>query len=154
MENVTAHYGPDPVRILVVDDDPADRKLIKTAFRMKIPSCEVNSVKCGEEGLEYIGMKTRRTSDVSWPDLILLDLNMPGIDGFEFLKRMKNDERFSEIPIIVMTSSCEEKDVRQSYRLRSNAYITKPSGLEGYYEIVEKIEDFWFSACKLPNKCI
>jgi CheY-like chemotaxis protein len=86
------------------------------------------------------------------PDLILLDLNMPGKDGREVLTEVKTDPCLSDIPVIIMSSSDSEEDIRTSYRLHANSYVVKPASLSNLYETVEAIEKFWLNTARLPTR--
>lgn len=85
------------------------------------------------------------------PDLILLDLNLPGMSGIEVLQQIKNEETLLSIPVVILTSSDDEHDISQTYSRHANCYITKPLELQGFIEIVQSIENFWFTVVKLPN---
>jgi len=143
----------DNIHILLVEDEPADQKLVKTAFMKAKIANEVNAVSSGEEALDYLFRRGQYGPETPRPDLILLDLNMPGMGGMEFLRRVKDNEDLSTIPVVVMTSSEAEEDIVCSYQLRVNAYVTKPVGLKEFEKVIERIEDFWFVVCKLPTKC-
>ncbi len=141
-----------PIRILLVEDNPADAKLTKVAFeKIKIVN-ELDIVKDGVQALAYL-RKQNSYSNKPRPDLILLDLNLPKKDGHQVLIEVKNDEELKSIPVLILTTSAEEKDVFETYSHHANSYITKPVDLEGFKVIVETIEDFWFNIVKLPRKC-
>lgn len=140
----------EAVEILIVDDDPADRKLAKTAFmNAKVPS-RLSEAPTAEDALSLL--YERRNEGSPMPDLIVLDLNMPGMGGLEFLREVKREKGLSHVPVIVMSSSENEDDIIFSYELHVNAYVTKPSGIKDLERIADALLDFWFNACKRPPK--
>ena len=138
-----------PVTILLVEDDPGDQKLTKKFLSEARIINEAVIAGCGEEGLDYLERCRGADSEYLRPDLILLDLNMPGMGGKEFLKRVKNDEDFCMIPIVILTTSDLVQDVRDSYKLQASGYIKKPVTLQGFQEMMENLQEYWFSICKL-----
>ena len=134
------------ITLMLVDDNPADRELTKLALsRVKL----VNGVLMAEDGQEALDIL--EDPDQPVPDLILLDLNMPGMDGREFLKTVKEDARFKHIPVIVLTTSDASEDIDQSYQNHSAGYIQKPVGLDGLTKVVQALDGYWFAIVKLPN---
>ena len=145
--------GLEPIKILLVEDDPADQKLIKASLKSQKVANDLSIVSSGEEGIDYLhGCDGDCVNGCSRPDLILLDLNMPGMGGKEFLRRIKDDENLKEIPVVILTTSESEKDIIESYQLQASGYVNKPLTLDGFKEIMEKIEDYWFVLCKRPPK--
>jgi len=140
------------IQILLVEDDPADQKLVKTAFRNAKIANDLSIAGSGEDALDLLAGSGPGGPDKLRPDLILLDLNMPGMGGMEFLRRVKEDPDLALIPVVIMTSSEAEEDIIRSYQLRVNAYITKPVGMKEFEKVMERIEDFWLMVCKLPTK--
>jgi len=133
-----------PVRILLVEDNPADRELtVENIQRMKLHT-ELTVARDGIEALEHL--KTA----AHLPDLVLLDLNMPRMDGRQLLQHLKEHEDWRIIPVVVLTSSAEEADILASYKLHANCYVQKPVDLDGFRRIVEQIEAFWFTIVRLP----
>ncbi len=134
--------------ILLVEDDPGDQKLIrKSLLEVKI----VNNVviaENGEQALEYLERSKNGDSKCPVPNLILLDLNMPGMGGKEFLKRVKSDENFGMIPVVVLTTSDLEHDIRESYKLHASGYIKKPVTMDGFQKVMQNLQEYWFSICK------
>lgn len=106
--------------------------------------------KTGEEGLQFLS-RTGRFEGVPRPDLILLDLNLPGMDGREVLRAIKSNEKFRQIPVVILTTSEADLDVLKSYSMGANAYVVKPVYFDNFSHIVEQIEEFWFSVVKLPS---
>jgi len=130
----------------LVEDNPADVELTSETLADAKLHHVMDVVHDGEAALEYLRRAAPR------PDLVLLDLNLPRMDGREVLAAMKEDPDLRTIPVVVLTSSRAEADVLQSYRLRCNAFITKPVGLQEFSEIVHAIEDFWFTVVRLPSQ--
>lgn len=134
-------------QILLVDDNKMDIALILDAFREARLSNKIHVAHHGEEALLYLfgegKFSDRKTFPL--PDIILLDLKMPGIDGFEVLKRVKNTTQIKRIPVIILTSSKEEGDRALGYDCGANSYLVKPISFDGFLEVVRKITDYWIS---------
>jgi CheY-like chemotaxis protein len=137
--------------ILLVEDNPADVEL--TQYLMKQGKIFVN-LHVAVDGFEALNFLRRegQYADVPRPDLVLLDLNLPGKDGREVLAEMKSDPNLKTIPVVVLTTSQSEVDVLKSYNLGANCFITKPVGMEEFAKVVNSIEDFWFTIVRLPQK--
>jgi chemotaxis family two-component system response regulator Rcp1 len=136
-----------PVEVLLVEDNPGDVRLTREALRdAKVR----NNLHVASDGVE--AMAFLRRSDVPRPDLILLDLNLPKMNGREVLEKIKSDAALQDIPVVVLTTSQAEQDILESYRLRANAYVTKPVGLQQFLTVVQSIEHFWFEIVKLAPK--
>ena len=133
----------DAVVILLVEDNPRDARLTKEALHEHKLR---NRLYVAEDGRKAMDFLYRRGAyeDAPAPDLILLDLNMPGMDGREVLAEVKNDPALKSIPVVVLTSSEAEEDILRSYDLHANCYITKPVDLTKFIAIVRQIGDFWF----------
>jgi CheY-like chemotaxis protein len=140
-----------PFRILQVDDDPDAAFLIQTALQRNNIPIQLHAVHNGNEALDFLRGKDRYAA-LPCPDLILLDLNMPGKDEREVLSEVKADPCLSHIPVIIMSTSDSEEDIRTSYRLHANSYVVKPASLSGLYETVEAIEKFWLNTARLPTR--
>ncbi len=144
---------PRPVTILIADDDPDDRQLTREAF---VESKMVNDLRFAEDGVEvfeYLG-RTGKFADPAtspWPSLLLLDLNMPRMDGREVLQRLKADPKYSAIRVIVMTTSKAEEDILRSYQLAAASYITKPVTFDSLVQIVQTLGRYWFEIVELPD---
>jgi len=138
-----------PIEILFVDDDPIDVRLTTEQLAKSKLHNRVAWAKDGIEALAYLRQEGEYAG-VSRPDLILLDLNMPRMDGYQFLTEVKSDQELSSIPIVVLTTSDEEADILQSYRLHANAFVTKPVGLTEMGKVVGAIEGFWLEVVRLP----
>ena len=139
-----------PATILLVEDNDADVILAEEALSDGRIRNEVHRVKDGLEALDFLN-RAGDYADAPRPDVILLDLNMPRMDGREFLEAIKDDNEKKSIPIIVLTTSEAETDVAKSYDLNVNCYIQKPVGFSDFVSIVHAIEHFWFSVVSLPD---
>ena len=136
-------------KILLVEDNPADVQLTKETMNDSKILHDMFVVPDGIEALKFLRRKNPY-QDAKRPDLILLDLNMPRMDGRQVLADLKADPVLRRIPVVVLTSSDAEEDVIRSYDLQANAYVTKPVGLRGFSKIIEAIESFWFTVVKFP----
>jgi CheY-like chemotaxis protein len=136
--------------ILLVEDDPGDVLLITEGFKENRTLAHLIVVGDGEEAIDYLNQKGKY-SDAKAPDFIILDLNLPRMDGRDFLRRIKNEKLFKLIPVIVLTSSRSDLDIREVYELNAACYIVKPADLDGYTEAVKKIQDFWITLVQLPT---
>lgn len=135
--------------ILHVEDDPADQKLVKASLKNQQVKNDFVAVDSAEQALAYL---KDNDSDKKLPNLILLDLNMPGMGGKEFLRSLKADDALKHIPVVVLTTSNAERDILDSYQLQAAGYIHKPSTLDEFKQVMGEIGDYWFLLCKLPTK--
>ncbi len=134
--------------ILLVEDDLADQKLVKKSLsRAKIAN-ELHIVNTGEQALEYLQGSKNGDDQTPMPDLILLDLNMPGMSGQELLKLLKVDDEFDIIPVVILTTSDSDKDILESFKLQAAGYIKKPVTLEGFHDVIQVLSEYWFVICK------
>lgn len=141
------------IEILLVEDDPADAEMTLRALRRSHLANRVHWVKDGAEALEYMfcsGGYAGRDPDHA-PKLVLLDIKMPKVDGIEVLRRLKADPATREVPVVVMTSSNEEQDVIDSYRLGVNSYIVKPVQFDAFLETVAGIGLYWVITNRVPQ---
>jgi CheY-like chemotaxis protein len=138
------------VDILLVEDSPGDVRLTLEALADAKISNNISVASDGVEALEYL-RKEGEHSEATRPDLMLLDLNMPRMDGSELLSIIKADEELRTIPVVVLTTSQSEADILKSYDLQANCYITKPVDLDQFMVIVNSIQEFWLSIVKLPS---
>lgn len=139
----------DAVRILLVDDDPGDVELTMEVLKESKLKLTIDTVSDGEQALKYLRGEGRYAGKPR-PDLLLLDLNMPKVDGREVLRQVKGDPDLKTIPVVVLTTSDADQDVLHTYDLGANCFVTKPVGLDQFAKVVKSIEDFWFMIVKLP----
>ncbi|MFK8068471.1 MAG: response regulator [Gammaproteobacteria bacterium] len=137
--------------ILLVEDNPGDVLLTREAFSEAKIKNNIHVAADGEEALAFL-KRQEGYENVATPDLILLDLNLPKLDGREVLQAIKRDENLRRIPVVILTSSKAEQDVLKTYDLHANSYLVKPVDLEKFVEVVNAIENFWFSVVVLPEK--
>ncbi|MBI2400363.1 MAG: response regulator [Deltaproteobacteria bacterium] len=140
-----------PIDILMVEDNPHDVRLTMEAFKDAKVSNNLSVASDGEEALRFLYREGEYASSPR-PDLILLDLNLPKKSGREVLEEIKRDPDLKRIPVVVLTTSGNEKDILRAYELHVNAYITKPVDLDQFIKIVEAVEDFWLTVVKFPPK--
>ena len=140
-----------PIEILMVEDNPADVRLTIEAFKDAKVLNRMNVAEDGEAAMAWL-RREGKYADAPRPDLILLDLNLPKKDGREVLAEIKADPDLKRIPVVVLTTSEDQKDILKAYDLHVNAYITKPVDLDQFIKIVEAVENFWLSVVKLPPK--
>ena len=126
------------VIMLLVEDDFGDQKLTKSALSDQDIDVDLHTVSSGEDGLRYLQRGCNQDSDSPRPNLILLDLNMPGMGGKEFLKEIKADEQLSTIPVVILTTSNSDTDVQECYKLNAAGYIQKPGSVQKLKEIMAK----------------
>ena len=139
--------GP-PIEILLVEDSPHDARLTIEALRDGKLRHNVRHVEEGEEAMAILRREGKEAASPR-PDLILLDLNLPGMDGREVLQEIKEDLNLKCIPVVVMSTSRAQRDILQAYNLHANCYVNKPIDIEQFIEAVKKIEDFWLTVVKL-----
>lgn len=139
----------DPIQILLVEDSPGDVNLTIQALRDGRVANELSVVGDGEAALAFV-RREPPYEDAPRPGLILLDLNLPLKDGREVLAELKNDPQLAAIPVVVLTTSADEADVLESYRLRANAYVTKPVAFDEFIGAIRSLEAFWLSIVRLP----
>jgi chemotaxis family two-component system response regulator Rcp1 len=137
------------LEILLVEDSPSDARLTQEAFLEGKIGNNLTIVGDGAEAMAYL-KREGRWAAAPRPDLILLDLNLPKIDGREVLRRIKIDDELKQIPIVVLTTSEAEQDVAEAYEYHANCYIRKPIDLARFLEIVSMVENFWLTVVKLP----
>jgi CheY-like chemotaxis protein len=138
------------LQIIFVYDDDADALMISEALADTEPRATVERVADGQEALDYL-RREGRFAEAARPDLILLDLNMPRMDGRETLTAIKSDEQLKAIPVVILTTSGATPDIVASYQRRANAYVTKPFGLEDFESTVRQIDRFYREVASLPG---
>jgi chemotaxis family two-component system response regulator Rcp1 len=140
-----------PLEVLLVEDSPGDVRLTQEAFREANASINLHVAFDGVEAMAYLrreGVHIRAPR----PDLILLDLNLPRMDGREVLAHIKKDDNLKTIPTIILTTSEDEADIVKSYQLQANCYLNKPVEFDAFERIVRSINDFWLTTVKLPQQ--
>jgi CheY-like chemotaxis protein len=140
-----------PIEVLLVEDDPGDVLMTQEAFEEHKVRNNLTVVSDGEEALTYL-RREGKYADAPRPDLVLLDLNLPRIDGREVLAKIKEDEDLRRIPVVVLTTSQLDEDIVRSYSLHANAYVTKPVDFERFITVVRQIDEFFVSVVKLPPR--
>jgi CheY-like chemotaxis protein len=139
-----------PVHILLVEDNEGDILLTTEALSDARIANEVSVVKDGWEAMQFLEKKGEYTR-AAVPDLILLDVNLPKMNGHEVLEAIKTNPAIKHIPVIMLTTSSSESDIMKSYQNHVNCYVTKPVHVDDFLSVVTTIEDFWVSIVKLPN---
>jgi CheY-like chemotaxis protein len=142
---------PTPIEVLLVEDDPGDVLMTREAFEDYKVRNNLAVVTDGAEALAYM-RREGQYADVTRPDLVLLDLNLPRRDGREVLAEIKNDPELRQIPVVVLTTSQADEDVLRSYQLHANAYVTKPVDFDRFISVVRRIDEFFVSVVKLPPR--
>jgi chemotaxis family two-component system response regulator Rcp1 len=138
-----------PLEILLVEDNPGDADLMRESLAEVERPHHLSVVEEGEEAIAFLRRESQY-ADALRPDLILLDLNLPRKDGRQVLAEIKADDHLKRIPVLVLTTSRTEEDVRTCYDLHANCYITKPRQFDEYHQVVKRLEEFWFVAVTLP----
>jgi CheY-like chemotaxis protein len=139
------------IDVLLVEDDPGDVLMTREAFEDNKVANRLQVVSDGVSALAFL-RKEGEHADAPTPDLVLLDLNLPRMDGREVLEAMKNDEALRSIPVVVLTTSEAEEDVVRSYSLHANAYVTKPVDFDRFIEVVRQIDEFFVEVVRLPQR--
>ncbi|MFQ5796250.1 MAG: response regulator [Candidatus Bipolaricaulia bacterium] len=132
----------EQLKVLLVEDNPDDIEITEQALKKSRFDCDLFVVRDGEEALNFLHRREGHR-DAPRPDLILLDLNLPKIDGREVLVQIKQDEKLRRIPVIVLTVSEYEKDIAKAYNSGASSYITKPVDFRGFVKIMETVRDYW-----------
>ena len=141
--------GLDSVTVLLVEDDPDDVYLTQEALRTSKQRLSLVVVSDGVAAMQYLRSHAGY-AEYRRPDLILLDLNLPRMDGREVLTAVRDDPSLTDIPVVILTTSKAEEDIAASYRQHANCYISKPVGIEEFRSVVASIESFWFTVVQLP----
>ncbi len=138
------------MEVLLVEDSPGDVRLTREAFRDANPSIHLHVVTDGAEAMSFL-LRQGVHANVPRPELILLDLNLPKMDGREVLAHIKADANLKTIPTVILTTSDAEVDIVKSYQLQANCYLSKPVQLDAFEALVKSINDFWLTKVKLPQ---
>ncbi|MEI8038242.1 MAG: response regulator [Verrucomicrobiota bacterium] len=142
-----------PIEILLVEDNPGDVDLAREALEEGKVRNSLHVVGDGEAALDFLRGKGAYAA-APRPDLVLLDLNLPKMDGRQVLAEIKSDPALRSIPVVVLSTSRAEEDILKTYNLHANCYITKPIDLHQFIKVVQAIEEFWFTIVKLPPRDI
>jgi len=135
--------------VLLIEDDPGDAGLVRIAMRRSHYSCRLHHVVDGGEAMAFL-RRNGAHDRAPRPDLILLDLNLPGRNGHEILEEIRADSVLRAIPVVILSTSGAERDVRKAYSLGASSYVTKPMEVEAFTAAIHSIEDFWFGTAQLP----
>jgi CheY-like chemotaxis protein len=138
-----------PLGVLLVEDDPGDVVIAREALRANRLKSKLNVVPDGIEAMKYL-RRENGYADAERPDLILLDLNLPGKSGHEVLAELKTDPKLRKIPVVILTTSGAVEDVEQSYDLHANVFVTKPVDFDHFIDVVKQIDDFFLTVASLP----
>lgn len=139
-----------PIKVLLVDDDPEDVDLTLEVMELSKLKLDINIARDGIEAVEFLEKQVKE--ELALPDLILLDLNMPRMNGHEVLSQLKSDKQLCRIPVVVLTTSSSDEDILKSYSTGVSCYVTKPVGLKEFSSVVEAVNNFWFTVVKFPGK--
>jgi CheY-like chemotaxis protein len=139
-----------PIQILLVEDQPADVRLTREVLKDGKVANDLHVAVDGEKALAFLRREGEH-ADAPEPDLIILDLNLPRLDGREVLAEIKGDPDLMKIPVIMLTTSSAEQDILRAYEHHVNAYVTKPIDLDEFVNVVRSIENFWLSIVRLPD---
>jgi CheY-like chemotaxis protein len=139
------------IEVLLVEDDPGDVLMTKEAFEDYKLNNTLHVVNDGAEAMDFLRRQGEH-ADAPRPDLVLLDLNLPRMDGREVLQAIKSDPELASIPVVVLTTSEAEEDVLRSYSLHANAYVTKPVDFDRFIQVVRQIDDFFVTVVRLPTR--
>ena len=142
-------HEPSPLEVLLVEDSPGDVRLTQEAFREANGSIKLHVTTDGVEAMAFLRQEGAH-AHAPRPDMILLDLNLPKMDGREVLAHIKGDESLKTIPTVILTTSVAEADVLKSYQLKANCYLSKPVQLSAFENLVKSINDFWLTKAQLP----
>jgi CheY-like chemotaxis protein len=143
--------GRVSIEVLLVEDSPGDVRLTQEAFRDANIAIHMHVAMDGVEAMAFLRREGNNLNSPR-PDLILLDLNLPRMDGREVLAHIKADETLKSIPTVILTTSDAEADITQSYELQANCYLSKPVQLDEFENLVRSINDFWLTRAKLPQQ--
>lgn len=147
----TLNNGRTTIEVLLVEDSPGDVRLTKEAFHEADASVHLNVAPDGMEAMAFL-KHLGKYSDAPRPDLILLDLNLPKMDGWEVLARIKSDAGLKTIPTVILSTSEAQEDIEKSYQLQANCYLNKPVLFEAFDGLVKNINTFWLKEATLPRQ--
>ncbi|OAN46669.1 response regulator [Paramagnetospirillum marisnigri] len=136
--------------ILLVEDDAGDAGLVRIALRRSRHPCRLHHVKDGREAMAFL-RRGEGHDQAPRPDLILLDLNLPGRTGHEILEEIRADSLLCSIPVVILSTSGAERDIKTAYALGASSYVSKPMDVEDFTAAIHSIEDFWFGTARIPS---
>jgi len=145
----TSPAPQQPLRVLLVEDDPGDVVIAREALDAAKLHTRLTVVSDGSEAMAYL-RRTGEHAEAARPDLILLDLNLPGMSGYEVLAEVKADPELRRIPVVVLTTSAAAEDIAKSYDLHANVYVSKPVDFNAFARVVKKIDEFFGKVAQLP----
>ncbi len=148
--NLNSH-NINSLSILLVEDNSADAHLIKEFLKEINIDTALNIARDGKEAMEFLYRHYKYNKDKRDPNFVILDLNLPKMSGREVLKEIKNDNDLKRIPVIILTTSTAEEDIKECYNNHANCYITKPLDFDEFAEAMESIKTFWFNTAELPK---
>ena len=148
---MTQFEGERQIEVLLVEDDPGDVMMTREAFQDYKLHNQLHVVSDGAEAMEFLRQEGEYAGRPR-PDLVLLDLNLPRMDGRQVLEAIKSDSELASIPVVVLTTSENEDDVLRSYSLHANAYVTKPVDFARFIEVIRQIDDFFVTVVRLPRR--
>jgi CheY-like chemotaxis protein len=132
---------------MIVEDNPADAKTLRMALARRDPELETIVIEDGEKAIEYFSVPGN--CDIQ---LVLLDLNLPVVSGFEVLEFLKSTEELRILPVVVLSGSSSQEDIERCYQVGANSYISKPAGIEGVFNMANQLVTYWFQQAKLPQR--
>jgi CheY-like chemotaxis protein len=141
----------DQPKILLIEDNEGDAELTIEALKSNELNAEINVITNGEEALKFLKLEDNHTNG-NLPDLILLDINLPKVDGKEVLDYVKNDDTLKTIPVVILTSSALQKDISYSYEHHANCYVVKPGNLKEFMNMINAVVRFWIKCVTYPKK--
>lgn len=141
----------EPFEILLLEDEPADAHLVRISLKEAKVHCRLHHQLDGRDGMDFLQRKSP-FEDAPRPNLILLDLNMPRMNGHEFLHAIKAEQSLCDIPVVVLTTSEVERDVEASFKHGASGYITKPVDIQQFTDAIAQLSDYWFVLTRLPRE--
>lgn len=151
--SLSANSMSNPITVLLIEDNLGDARLVQEAFREQDADCDLRYARDGAEAITLLKDDISGNRDQQHlPDLILLDLNQPKKSGLEVLSFVKSDSTMKQIPVIVLTSSEAEQDVSAAYENHANCFISKPSTLDEFIQVIKMVNTFWLTLAKLPTR--
>ena len=143
-------WSPRSLRVLMVEDNPSDVRLVQAACKHAGCGLDISSAADGEEAFRYLAASSADSAGL--PNLILLDINLPGRNGFEVLDEIRADPALHSIPVVILTSSQRDEDVERSYAHGANSYISKPHTFDEFCQVIVTLESYWYGVCRIPSQ--